>query len=113
MININFDNPYLLCLAIPLLALLLIPIAIAIRKDNRSKSVIASIVLHIIMSLCITLAVAGTEVTAVMTQTQIYVVADVSYSAHANLDKVDAYVNTVQDQAPRGVDIGVVCFGRD
>lgn len=113
MININFDNPYLLLLAIPLLVLIILPIAIAIKRDNRSKSVIASVVMHVIMVLCITLAVAGMQVTAVVTETQVYVLADVSYSSHANLDKVDAYVREVEDSLPMNAEMGVICFAKD
>ena len=113
MININFDNPYLLLLAIPLLAFVLVPIAIAIKRDNRSKSVIASVIMHIVMVLCITLAVAGMDATAVVTETQVYVLADVSYSAHANLDKVAAYVREVEDNLPTNSKMGVICFGKD
>ena len=57
MININFDNPYLLLLAIPLLAAVLVPYCIAIRKENRSKSVVASFILHLIMVVLVALAI--------------------------------------------------------
>ncbi len=113
MININFDNPYLLLLAIPLLALIIVPIMIAIKRDNRSKSVIASVVMHVVMIFCIALAVAGMQVTAVVTETQVYVLADVSYSSHANLDKVDAYVREVEDSLPMNSEMGVICFAKD
>ena len=41
--SVNFDNPYLLLLAIPLLLLVVIPFIIAIRKENRQKSAVASL----------------------------------------------------------------------
>ncbi len=113
MINISFDNPYLLLLALPLLALVIVPYAIAIRRDNRNKSVITSLVLHIVMALCIAFAAAGMDVTAIMTKTQVYVVADVSYSSKAKLDTVDEYIRTVEEEMPSSAQMGVVCFGRD
>ena len=111
--NISFDNPYLLLVAIPLLLLLIIPFAIAIRKENKSKGATASFILHIVIVLLVTLAAAGTIATTVMTETHVYVVADVSYSAHENLDKVDEYIADLQEKLPKNSKVGVVCFGKD
>lgn len=113
MISINFDNPYLLLIAIPLLLLIVVPFAIAIRRDNRTKSVITSLILHVFMVVCIIFALAGTEVTATVTETQVYVVADVSYSSKANLDIVDEYIEKVEKQLPRNSKMGVICFAKD
>lgn len=111
--NISFDNPYLLLLAIPLLALLIVPYAISIKKDNKSKSVIASLVIHIVIVALVVLAAAGTTVTTVMTQTNVFVVADVSYSANRNLDKIDGYIEELSENLPTNSQMGVVCFGKD
>ena len=111
--NINFDNPYLLLIAIPLLLVLVIPFAIAIRKDNVSKSVITSLILHVVMVVCIALALAGTTHTTVMTETNVYVVADVSYSTQSKLDTMDEYIRSVEDALPNNSKMGVVCFGKD
>lgn len=111
--NISFDNPYLLLVFIPLLAVIIIPFAIAVRKDNRNKSVITSLVLHIVIAVLVTLGIAGTAVTLTMTETQVIVVADVSYSANRNLDTVDAYIKNVEKSMPAKSKLGVVCFGKD
>ena len=111
--NISFDNPYLLLLIIPLLLCIIVPIVIAIRKENRSKSVFVSMALHILISACITLAVAGMICTTVMTETQVVVVADVSYSSNRNLDTVDAYISEIRDSLPKNSGMAVVVFGKD
>lgn len=111
--NISFDNPYLLLVLIPLLALILVPIFLAIRKENNSKSVMASLAIHIVLAICITLALGGMVYTSVMTETQIYVVADVSYSANRNLEQIDAYIQQIQDKLPRNSKLGVIVFGRE
>ena len=111
--NISFDNPYLLLLIIPLLLAIIIPIIIAIRKENKSKSVFISMALHILISLCITLAVGGMIYTTVMTETQVVVVADVSYSGNRNLDTVDAYISEIRENLPKNSKIAVVVFGKD
>ncbi len=111
--NISFDNPYLLLLVIPLLLCIVIPIIIAIRKENRSKSVFISMALHILISLCITLAVGGMIYTTVMTETQVIVVADVSYSSNRNLDAVDEYIAEIRENLPKNSKMAVVVFGKD
>ncbi len=111
--NISFDNPYLLLLFIPLIILILVPIFIAIRKVNRSKSVVISTVLHILMAVCATLALAGLLRSTILTKTQIYVVADVSYSSNRNLDKLDALIAEVREKAPENADVGVVVFAKE
>ncbi len=111
--NISFDNPYLLLILIPILALILVPFFIAIRKENKSKSVIASLVIHLVLALCITLALGGMVYTAVMTETQVYVIADVSYSADRNLDQVDSYIKEIEKNLPKNSRMGVVVFARE
>lgn len=113
MINISFDNVYILFILLPLLALVIVPFCIAIRKDNRSVSVVTSLILHVVMVLLIGLAAAGTTLTAVMTETEVYVVADVSYSANKNLSEVDKYIREVKKELPRNSKLGVVCFAKD
>ncbi len=111
--NISFDNPLWLLILIPLALGVIIPFAIAIRRDNKSKSVIASLIIHMTIVLLVGLGVAGTVITTVMTQTHVYVVADVSYSAEKNMDKVDEYLKSIKDSLPKNSKMGVVCFGKD
>lgn len=113
MININFDNPYLLLLAIPLLAAVLIPYCIAIRKENRSKSVLTSFILHLCIVCLVTLAAAGLRITAIVTRTEVYVLADVSYSAEKNLSLVEDNVRAVEKALPDNSKMSVIAFGRD
>lgn len=113
MINISFDNVYLLLIAIPLGLIVLLPFFVAFRKDNRDWHAVVSVVLHLIVTALIALAAAGTTLTAVITETNVYVVADVSYSAHRNLDIMDEYIQNVEKELPKNSKLGVVCFGKD
>ena len=112
MSNINFDNPWLLLLAIPIAALFVIPYAIAIRKDNLNGHNIASGIIHILMALIIAFVAAGTSIVTTVTETNVYVVADVSYSANRNLDAVDGYIAELSKSLPRNSKMGVVTFGK-
>lgn len=111
MSNISFDNAYLLLIAVPLVILFTVPFLIAVRKDNRNAHNVTSQILHVVMALIIAFAAAGTSITAVLTETDVYVVADVSYSASKNLDNVDSYIRGIK--LPRNAKMGLVCFGKD
>lgn len=111
--SISLDNPYLLFLLIPFVIVITLPFIFAIKKGSRNKKVLWSYILHLIIAACVTLALAQPTLTTVMTETEVYVVADVSYSANRNLDVVDGYVGELPKKLPKNSKIGLVCFGRD
>ena len=113
MININFDRPLLLLIAIPLLALVIVPFAMAIRKENKTKSAVVSLIIHLFLAVAVTLAAAGTSVVRIMTRTQVVVLADVSYSAAKNEELADEYIRRVEDELPGNSEMGVVTFGKN
>ena len=111
--NINFDNPWLLLLVIPFLLICCVPFIIAVKKENKSVNNVVSFVIHILISIVLTLAIAKTTYELVITETNIYVLADVSYSSNNNLDLIDEYIEDLQENAPKNSKFGVVCFARD
>lgn len=111
--NINFDNPWLLLLLIPLSAAAIVPFCIAVRKDNRNGHNITSLVLHLAIVLCFTLALSGMSYESVITETEVYVLADISYSAEHSLDDVQQKLEQVAKKLPDNSDMGVICFGRN
>ncbi|MDE6075717.1 MAG: VWA domain-containing protein, partial [Clostridia bacterium] len=113
MSSINFDNPWLLFLALPLVALFAVPFFIAVRKDNVNGHNIASGIIHVVMALIIAFVAAGTSIVTTMTETDVYVLADVSYSATRNLDTVDDYISDLGKSLPNHSRMGVICFGKN
>ncbi len=111
--NISFDNPYLLLIMIPLLAAVIAPYCIAIRRENRTRGAVVGLVCHILIAIITTLAVSGMTYTAVMTKTQIYVLADVSGSTAENTELMDGYIKELYDTYTKNTDIGVITFGAD
>lgn len=111
--NISFDNPWLLLIAVPLLAAVIVPFAVTVRRDNANFHNVASVCLHGLICICIALAAAGTSLETVITETNVYVLADVSYSAEHNLDEVQDKVNAVSGKLPKNSKMGVICFGRN
>jgi len=113
MSNINFDNPLLLLIAIPLLILVAVSFILVIRKENRTFNNIFSLICHILIVVLLSLAFAKTTYETVMTETNIYVLADVSYSSNENLELIDKYIDDLKDNVPKNSKIGIVCFGKD
>ncbi|MCH5162655.1 MAG: VWA domain-containing protein [Clostridiales bacterium] len=113
--NISLDNPYLLLIAVPLIVLFTVGFAIAVRKTNRNGHNIASYVMHVAMAIIVAFAAASPTVVTVLTETEVYVVADVSYSANRNLGTIDRYIKdlTDSDNLPGNTKLGLVCFGKE
>lgn len=111
--NVSLDNPWWLLIAVPLLVAVIVPYAWAIRKENKTKAIVTSLILHILMIAVIALAVAGTVVTTYMTRTEVLFVADVSYSANRNLDLIDERIASVNGKLPKNSTSGLVCFGAE
>ncbi len=111
--NISFDNPYLLLIAIPMALAVIIPYFISRNKDNRSGRWLASVILHLLLVVSVALAAAGLTHTTVKTRTKVYILADVSYSSSRNLDKIDEYIEKINDSLPPNSMLGIVCFGND
>ena len=111
--SLFIDKPImLLAVALPLVVLFTLPFALVTRKENVNGHSIASYVMHIVLAIIIGFAAAGTSWITTLTETNVYVVADVSYSANKNLDEID---NIIKNRIilPRNSKLGVVCFGKD
>ncbi len=111
MSSINFDNPWLLLVAVPLLILLLLPFFLTVRKDNRSGQNVISCILHILIAACIAFAVAGPTIKTINQQINVYIVADLSYSTNQKVDEIDGHIRYVESHLPENAEMGVICFG--
>ena len=111
--SINFDNPWLLIIGIPLLLIVIVSFIIAVRKDNKTIHNVTSFAIHILIVILITLGLAKTSYERIITETNIYILADVSYSSNKNLDLIDEYINELEGNVPKNSKIGIVCFGKD
>ncbi len=113
MTNISFDNPYLLLLLIPLVLLTVIPYALAIKKENRSRGATVALICHLAIILLATLAVAGMKHTTVITKTEVYVLADVSASTDKKTALIDSYIEELEQKLPANAEMSVITFAAD
>ena len=111
--SISFTNPYLLFVGIALLAVVLVPFFLSIKKIGFNFHNITSLVIHGVLAVLVTLALAGMTLTLVMTETDVYVLADCSYSSIKNLDTVDTYIKDLNKNLPDNSKLGIICYGKD
>ncbi len=109
--SINFDNPWLLFLALPLFLIICVPFIIAVKKENKNWHNVTSLVIHCVMVLLIAFSAAGTTINTTLTETHVYVVCDLSQSTSNNLDEIDKHIQ--QLQLPSNSKMGVVCFANN
>ena len=93
--------------------MVIVSFVIAVKKDNKTIHNVTSFIIHILIVVLVTLCVAKTSYERIITETNIYVLADVSYSSNKNLDLIDEYIIDLKDNVPRNSKIGVVCFGKN
>ena len=62
--NVSFDNWWLLLIAVPLAVAVVVPYLWAIRKENKTKATVTSLILHIVIVCIIALALAGSVIVA-------------------------------------------------
>lgn len=113
MSNISFDDPRLLLCGIPLLLLAIIPFVIAVRRENRNLHNVGAFICSLLVVVAATLALAGLRYDAMITETNVYVLADVSHSSSNNLDVLDGYVRSVEEQLPKNSKMSLIAFGRN
>ena len=69
--------------------MVIVSFIIAVRKDNKTIHNVTSFAIHILIVILITLGLAKTSYERIITETNIYILADVSYSSNKNLDLID------------------------
>ena len=113
MSSINFDSPLLLLLIIPVLLVIIGSFIFAVNKENKTINNTISFICHIVIGILVVLTISKTTLETVITKTEIYVLADISYSSNDNMDLIDEYIKNVEKNAPRNSSIGIVTFGKD
>ena len=111
--SISFTNPWLLLIGIALLAAVFVPFFLSIKKIGFNFHNITSLVIHGVLAVLVTLAIAGMTLTLVMTETEVYVLADCSYSSARNLDTIDTYIKDLNKNLPSNSKLGIICYGKD
>lgn len=111
-IAIQFDNPWLLLLLIPALALMLWPYFRLSKKHRRTRNRVISLVLHSLILLLCTLMVAGMtfHVTDVEIKSDVILLVDKSDSSTGRREDMDEFIRSVLGGSTSDYRIGIVTF---
>lgn len=111
--SINFTNPFLLLIGILLIGFVVVPFFVQIKKSGFNFHNITSLIIHIIISVLVTLSLSQMKLTLTITQTDVYVLADCSYSSIKNLDTIDNYITNLNKNLPSNSKMGIICYAND
>ena len=89
MSNVSFSNPFYLLVFIPLVIVVIIGYFLIDKKSRKLPKNIISLVLHLIICVLISLSAADFSYLNTASQTDLYVLADVSSSNEENVDLND------------------------
>lgn len=111
--SIKFTNPWLLFLAIPALACILIPFFLSDKKYRNNRNRIISVVLHAIVMALVVCVIAGMtfDYNVANKQNEVLILVDQSHSGASVEDARDEFVKNVLDDCPSGCKVGIVTFG--
>lgn len=111
--NITFDNPYLLLLMIPIIAIAFIPYLRLKPKRRHTRNKVTSLILHcliIILSCFVLSGIEGHSIENV--DSEVILVTDYSESTKEVHKEMDDYVDSfLKDGRNNGSNVGLVYFG--
>lgn len=111
--NINFSNPWCLLVGLLLLIIVFVAFFLLIKKDGFNFHNIASLVIHSLIVICVTIAMSGMTLELNITETDVYVLADCSYSSKRNLSVIDEKIKDLSKNLPNNSKLGVIAYGKD
>lgn len=113
--NFKFNNPRLLFLIIPLVALTIVGFFLMKKEKRYTKKNIASFVLHLVISVLISVAFADPCYLQSGKETEVYILVDASASEKSSVDRLDAAIKNTTSEALKtpNTKVGVIPFAKD
>ena len=114
-INLQFDNPWIMLLLIPAVALALWPYLKIKKHRRRTRNRVVSMVLHIVILTLITSVFANFKVRMedVLMKKDAILLVDVSDSTTVTKDKIDDYLEDILTTYDNPNKVGIVTFGNN
>ena len=115
MSNFKFNNPWLLFLIIPLVALIVLGFFLMKKEKRYTKKNIISFSLHIVIAILISFAFADPQYLIIDKTTDVYVLVDASASEKTSIDRIDETIKKVRDEALKtpNTRVGVIGFAKE
>lgn len=115
MSNFKFNNPWLLFLIIPLVALIVVGFFLMKKQKRYTKKNIISFSLHIVIAVLISIAFADPRYLSIDKLTEVYILVDASASEKPSVEKMDELIKKVSDEALKtpNTKVGIIPFAKE
>ncbi len=111
-ISIQFSNPWLLMLLIPVIIFPLIPFFRLKKQHRKTRSRITSLVLRITVLILAVLLISGMTIESrtITDRTDIIILVDVSGSTTSSIDRMNDQIKAIIDESNGDYNIGIITF---
>lgn len=112
-IEIAFENPWLLLLAIPAFAIILIPFLLLPKKRRKTVKKIVPVVLHMIIATLLILVLSGFTVVRNSDEQAVMILVDLSDSTENVQSDIVTHTDELLGLIDKNTPVGVIVFGAD
>lgn len=113
--NFKFNNPWLLFLIIPLVALTIVGFFLMKKEKRYTKKNIVSFALHLVISVLISVAFADPCYLESNKETDVYILVDASASEKSSIERIDKAIKNTTAEALKtpNTKVGVIPFAKE
>lgn len=111
--SIKFENPWLLFLAIPLIALVVVGFFLVPKQKRFRPKNIISLCLHVVIAITLSFAFSNMQFLTSSKKTEVFLVADCSDSQSGNAQQIEDTIKKVYSGTNSQTSVGVIAFGKD
>lgn len=112
-IEINFENPWLLLLAIPALAIILVPFFMLPKKRRKTVKKILPVVLHTVIVILLVLILSGFTIIRNSNEKAVMILADLSDSTQSVQADIVSHTEELLALIDENTPVGVIAFGAE
>ena len=113
--NFKFNNPWLLFLIIPLVAITIVGFFMMKKEKRYTKKNIISFALHLVISVLISIAFSDPCYLDISKETDVYVLVDASASEKSSVERIDKAIKNTINEAMKtpNTKVGVIPFAKE
>ena len=112
-IEFAFDNPWLLLLAIPALAIILVPFFLLPPQRRKTVKKILPVVLHVVMVMLLVLILSGFTIVRHSNEKAVMILVDLSDSTDNVQTSITSHAEQLLQLIDENTPVGVIAFGAD
>ncbi|MBE6638828.1 MAG: VWA domain-containing protein [Ruminococcaceae bacterium] len=112
-IELTFEHPWFMLLAIPMIAVVLLPFLLLPKNRRKTFKKIAPVVLHCVIVLLLVLIISGFSILHHTNEESVMLLLDLSYSTKNVQSTILDHTEELLDLIDQNIPVGVIAFGED